>query len=139
HLHECSAGRLSEVIRRVRVLARLDVAVAVGRTGHTRIGSALVVTHGHSKPEGRMELEVPGPAGPGLIGGGRGVGRERQPVLVRISRAGLVRIEQERRLVVTRVVALSLVGPRIELLRAQLRMLNTERLAVRGARYVAQC
>ena len=64
----------------------------------------LVVAQRHPEPEGRVELEVPGPGGAGLVRQHHWVARDPHVIEIRVARARRVRIEQQRGLVVARVL-----------------------------------
>ena len=90
HLHIRLARRQPDVLGRVRVRAREDVLVRVGRAGRTRIRRVLVIAHDHPEPERRPQLKVPGAPGPVLLRCSDRIGRQRHPVLIRVSRPGTV-------------------------------------------------
>jgi len=68
HLHECRTGMLTDIAcaRRIRVIVDIVVAprLAVMRVLRIR----LRIAHGNAEPECRVQLEIPGPAEPSLIG-----------------------------------------------------------------------
>ena len=105
-LEERRARVVADVVGGVRVGAVEDVGVAVGRARRVReLRRRLVVAQCHPEPESRMQLEVERPGGAALIRQHLRVGRQLQLVEVRVSRARAVRVEQQRRLVVPRVLA----------------------------------
>ena len=105
HLQERGARVMADVVRSRVVPVVEDVRVAVrDARGVRELRGGLVVAQRHPEPEGRVELEVPGPCGAGLVRHDHRIAWDLQVVETRVARARLVRIEQQRGLVVARVL-----------------------------------
>ncbi len=77
-----------------------DVAIAIGWAGADLLGIGLRIAHGHTKPEGRMELEVEGLSffrRP--VRFWRWIARELETPLIAVARTSYVGVEEVRRLV----------------------------------------
>lgn len=98
HLHEGCA-------RMVGANGRIDdVAIAIGCAGADLLGIGLRIAHGHTKPEGRMELEVEGlPRFGHSVRFWRRVARELERPPIVVTRTSYVGVEEVRRLVMPNV------------------------------------
>src|SRR5262249_7706271 len=97
----------ADVVRLCRVGPVEDVGVAVRRArGVGELGCRLVIAEVHAEPEGDPVLEVERAARPVLPGQDRRVLRHDYPVLLVVARTRRVGVEEQRGLVMPRVLAL---------------------------------
>ena len=105
-LHVRVARMLADVVRRLGIGPDEVVGVGVRLADLGELGCGLGVAQREAEPERRSQLEVPGRSHPTLRGERVRLGRQRHQVGDVVARARHVRLELDRGLVVTDVLAL---------------------------------